>query len=120
MGFSCWLFLAALCASIPHLPNGCISVPLLDTGKELLHLLHWRKLALLNFLAIVHFMEQRDSKVYSLLTSVKIWEAEVLRHLAQPNRNMLGVYDLLTLILVKVGIWIKTRQGGMTLLPRVS
>lgn len=30
--------LFALCASIPHLPNGCISAPLLDTGKELLHL----------------------------------------------------------------------------------
>lgn len=64
-------------------------------------------------------MAQMDSKVYSLLTSVKIWEAEVLRCLAQPNRSMLDMYDLLTLILVKVGIWIKTRQGVMPLLPRV-
>lgn len=29
----------------PHLPKGGISAPLLDKGKELLHLLHWSKLA---------------------------------------------------------------------------
>lgn len=57
--------------------------------------------------------------VHSLLTSVKIWEAEVLRSLAQPNRNVLSVYDLLSLVLVKVGVWIKTRQSVMTPLPRV-
>lgn len=105
--------------SSPHLPQGVISAPLLDKAKELLDLLHWRKLALLYFLAIVHFMAQRDSKVHSLLTSVKIWEAEVLSSLAQPNRSLFGVYVLLSLVLFKVEIWIKTRQSVITPLPRV-
>lgn len=46
-------------------------------------------------------MAQSYNKVHSLLSVVKIREAELLRCLAQ--QNLLGICDLLSLILAKVG-----------------